>query len=186
MFASKQWKKRVEEKILQLEAVVQDLKKTEVELKLQNQRLVHIVKNLGRKLVMRFPISVESLEKGLSYDLIFSDEINAWQKVATHGTILDLRSRVEYLKGSVPGARNLPVDELSLRLESLSKDQPILLICENGIRSVSVSELLYSKGYPYLYVLKGGMNLYHGPLIGPGDERIERLEPEESVRQAQI
>lgn len=164
MFGSNRWKRECLQRIQHLEAELADLKKTESEIRSQNHRLLQILRNMGRKLVHRLPLSMESLEKGLGYDLIFGDEIEAWRNAVPKGLLLDLRPYHEYAKGCIPGSYNIPFDQLSTRLESLAKERPILLICENGIRSVAAFEALSSKAYSYLYVLKGGMSLYRGPV----------------------
>lgn len=143
----------------QMESQVAEMKKSEVELKSQVGRLTSVLKNLGRKMVMRLPVSLESLEKGLSYDLIFPAEVDAWRKAAHGGLVIDIRPAQEYARGSIPHSINIPLDQLSMKFEEIDKMQPILLVCENGIKSVSACELLTSKGYPFTYVLKGGMSL---------------------------
>lgn len=160
MFASNDWKTQVTKSLQHLELQVQDLKRNESELKAQNSRLSMMLKNFARKMVSRFPISLESLEKGLVYDLIFSDELDAWKQASRGGVILDVRAGHEYTKNHISGSLNIPFDQLHLRLESLQRDQAILLVCDNGIKSVTASELLSSKGFYFLYVLKGGMSLF--------------------------
>ncbi len=156
------WKEQVLISIKQLELQISDLKKSESELRSQNSRLFQIMKNMGRKLALRLPVSLESLEKGLLYDLIFPDELDVWKKAAPHGAIVDLRSMHDFQKSSIPGSINIPFDQIAHRMDTLSKDSPILIVCENGIKSVTCSELLASKGFAYLYVLKGGIALYRG------------------------
>lgn len=143
----------------QLEGQIGDLKKSEMELRSQNQKLNQILKNLGRKLIVRLPISLESLEKSLTYDLIFPDEIESWKRVATNGLVVDVRPAHEYARGAISGSMNIPFDQLVMKLETLTKDQPLLVVCENGIKSVSACEILNTKGYPFTYVLKGGMSM---------------------------
>jgi rhodanese-related sulfurtransferase len=143
------------------------MKKGEMELRSQNSRLGLMIKNLAKKLVSRLPISIESLEKGLGYDLIFSAEIDAWKAATSGGTLLDIRPSHDYLKASIPGSFNIPVEQLSMRLDSLPRERAILIVCENGIKSVAASELLSSKGYSFLYVLKGGLSMYEGEIEQP-------------------
>ncbi len=166
MFGNSEWKKRVATSLRELESQIADLKRGEGELRSQNAKLSFMLKNLGRKIVARLPISLESLDKGLVYDLIFAEEIPAWSQATQQGYILDLRPAHETLKLMIPGAVNIPFEQLALRLDSIPKDHPLLLVCENGIKSVSASELLSSKGYMFLYVLKGGMALYREQVEG--------------------
>jgi len=157
MFGLGEFKKQVFASIRQLEQQIADLKRGEQDLRAQNARLGQLLKNLGRKMVFRLPVSVESLEKGLSYDLIFGDEVAGWKKATSQGVILDIRSQMDFAKGALSSAVNLPLDQISSKIEAYPKDTPILLVCDNGVRSASVSELLQAKGYPFIYVLKGGM-----------------------------
>ncbi|MDB5037728.1 MAG: phage shock protein [Bacteriovoracaceae bacterium] len=180
MFGQGQWKNEIIESVRQLELQVNDLKKNDLELKAQNVRLLQIIKNIGRKLVSRLPISLESLDKGLNYDLIFPEEVETWRVSVEGGVLLDTRASHEFTKASIPGAYNIPFDQLAARSESLLKDRPILLVCENGIKSVAACELLSGKGYFFLYVLKGGMSLYRGQIVREADVvpmELDVLEP---------
>lgn len=177
MFGSGEFKKKVFGAIKQLEGQIQDLRKSEMDLRAQNAKLNQIVKNLGRKLVVRLPISLESLEKGLVYDLIFGDEIEAWKAASRSGVILDVRPAHEFARGSVAGSVNIPLDQLVLRLDSLRKDQAILVVCDNGIKSVSACEILNSKGYPFTYVLKGGYSLLKGDATATARD-VDEIEEE--------
>lgn len=159
MFGNTEWKKEVAAAIKNLELQIADVKKAETEVRAQNAKLQMMLKNLGRKIVMRMPLSLESLEKGLVYDLIFPVEIEAWRKATNQGQIIDIRPAHEFAKGSISGALSIPLDQLSTKLESLEKDRALLIVCDNGIRSVAATELLSSKGFPFVYVLKGGMAL---------------------------
>jgi rhodanese-related sulfurtransferase len=107
---------------------------------------------------------MESLEKGLSYDLIFPEEIETWQRSVRDGLLVDVRPSTEFYRGRIPQGYSIPFDQLSTRVESLPREQPLLIICENGVKSVSACEILHSKGFMFLYLLKGGMGLYQGPL----------------------
>lgn len=160
MFATSEWKNQVAKAIQQLESQVQDLKRNEADLKSQNARLSLMLKSFARKMVARMPISVESLEKGLMYDLIFAEELEVWKQASRGGVVLDIRSALDYSKNSIPNSINIPFDQMGLRLDSIPKDTAILLVCDNGVKSVTASEQLASKGFHFLYVLKGGMSLY--------------------------
>lgn len=161
MFSSA-WKEQISLQIKQLELQITDLKKNETEIRSQNQRLFQLLKNVGRKLALRLPVSLESLEKGLLHDLIFPDEVDAWRASTGQGLVIDLRAASEFQKNSVPGSVNIPFDQLISKLEHLARETPLLIICENGIKSASMCEQLSAKGFGYLYVLKGGIALYRG------------------------
>lgn len=48
---------------------------------------------------------------------------------------VDVRSASEYAAGHVPGAINIPMEQIEARLGDLSPDCPIVLICQSGARA---------------------------------------------------
>lgn len=164
MFGQSNWKEEFAHKIDQLELKLEDLEKQQAELRGQNSRLNHSLKSVTRKLVMRLPLSLESLEKGLRYDLIFPEEMEAWRSMAQDGVVLDLRPADEFAASCIPGAISVPLERLEAVMQDIPKTKPLLLVCENGVRSVSASEVLAQKAFHFIYVLKGGMSHYVGNL----------------------
>lgn len=55
---------------------------------------------------------------------------------------VDVRSASEYASGHLPGAVNVPMEEVEARLEDLSMDVPIVLVCQSGKRARMVAGLL--------------------------------------------
>ena len=71
------------------------------------------------------------------------------------GIIVDVRTRTEYLGGHVPGAINIPLEEIAADLALIpNKNQPLLLCCSTGMRSASAKVFLESLGYTH--VCNGG------------------------------
>lgn len=165
MFGQSNWKKNVEGCVRELQEELADLKRHHSELKASHWRLSRSLKTITKKLVLRLPISLESLQKDLNYDLIFPEEFESWVSMTREPVIVDLRSQRDFEEGSLPQAINIPQDQLPKMLDRLPQHQAILLVCENGVKSVSASELLEQKGFPFLYVLKGGMSFYQGRTI---------------------
>jgi rhodanese-related sulfurtransferase len=71
--------------------------------------------------------------------------------------IVDLRKAEEFVKGSLPNARNLPSEKLNERLGELKKDKPVLLVCATGTSAGRVAALLRSRGFVEVFVLAGGI-----------------------------
>ena len=71
--------------------------------------------------------------------------------------IVDLRKAEEFVKGSLPNARNLPSEKLNERLGELKKDKPVLLVCATGTSAGRVAALLRSRGFAEVFVLAGGI-----------------------------
>lgn len=67
--------------------------------------------------------------------------------------ILDVQNP-KYLTSTVPKAKRLNIDIL---LKDIPKAQPVLLVCLNGYRSLTVAKQLLRHGYLSIYVLKDGI-----------------------------
>ncbi|WP_088889507.1 rhodanese-like domain-containing protein [Leptolyngbya ohadii] len=80
--------------------------------------------------------------------------------------ILDVQNP-KYATNTIPKAHRLNVDIL---LEHIAKDQPILLICLYGQRSLAAAKQLVQRGYRSVYVLKGGVLAW-----GQAGHTIQRL-----------
>jgi len=68
--------------------------------------------------------------------------------------LVDVRSPQEFATGHLPGAVNIPVQDLERRIGELTgKDRPIVLYCRSGARSSSAARLLASAGYTQVHDL---------------------------------
>ena len=75
---------------------------------------------------------------------------------------IDVRTPLEFVTGAIPGAINLDVDELRSNLSLLgeSKDKPIVVNCQVGLRAYVAIMILKNLGYTNLYNLSGGYSTY--------------------------
>ncbi len=73
--------------------------------------------------------------------------------------ILDVRTEEEYKEGHIPGAINLPNEEVSIETTNnlTDKEQLILVYCRSGNRSKTASKKLLELGYTNIYDF-GGIN----------------------------
>ena len=73
--------------------------------------------------------------------------------------ILDVRTPGEYERGHIPGAINIPHNELSARSEELAShgEKTIVAYCESGGRTRIALDILKKAGYTRLGHLKGDM-----------------------------
>lgn len=74
--------------------------------------------------------------------------------------LLDVRTRDEYALGSLPGAINIPLDELRDRLEELPVDRMIYTFCAVGLRGYLAYRLLTQRGFDPVRNLSGGLKTY--------------------------
>ncbi len=61
--------------------------------------------------------------------------------------ILDVRTTAEAAGGMLPGAMNIPVDELSSSLDKLPKDKEIITHCRTGLRAEMAYNILRNAGF---------------------------------------
>jgi NADPH-dependent 2,4-dienoyl-CoA reductase/sulfur reductase-like enzyme/rhodanese-related sulfurtransferase len=73
-----------------------------------------------------------------------------------HAFLLDVRSPVELVVESVPGAVNIPLPELRARLGELPRDREIYLICRSAQRAYYATRILLQNGFKARN-LSGGM-----------------------------
>ncbi len=70
---------------------------------------------------------------------------------------VDVRSSSEFASGHIPGAVNIPMDQIESRLPDLRSDSAILLICQMGKRARMTAALL-EQCRRDITVLEGGTN----------------------------
>lgn len=87
-----------------------------------------------------------------------------WDEMAGLGEdtwVVDVRTSVEYSLGTLPGAINIPVDELRSRLTELPKDKPIVVSCAVGLRGYLAYRILIQNGFTDVRNLSGGYKTWH-------------------------
>ena len=73
------------------------------------------------------------------------------------GKVIDVRTAEEYRRDHLPGAVNVPLDELEERIRKVAPDksQPLLLHCLSGGRSGIATRKLRQLGYLQVFNLGG-------------------------------
>ena len=69
--------------------------------------------------------------------------------------VIDVRKPAEFGVAHVPGAINIPLDEIEKRLDEFRSDNGVLIYCINGARTRQAEPLLYSNGIDNVYYLEG-------------------------------
>jgi len=72
--------------------------------------------------------------------------------ILAKATIIDVRTPNEYQQGHFPGALNIPLAEVSVRLSEIKgMKQPIVMYCLSGARSGVAVSLLKQTGVAEVY-----------------------------------
>jgi rhodanese-related sulfurtransferase len=104
------------------------------------------------------PVNMAGMIAGnnLRADLPLAD----WWSLQNHECfVLDVRSANEFSGEEIPGAVNIPIEELRDRYTELPKDTEIMVVCGVGQRAYYAVRMLLQYGYQ-VKMLPGGMQTY--------------------------
>ncbi len=73
---------------------------------------------------------------------------------------IDVRTPDEFRSNSIRGFKNIPLHVLDKKVNELSKDKEIVLICQSGMRSSKASKKLKKQGFKQVTNVKGGMSIW--------------------------
>ncbi len=96
------------------------------------------------------------------------------EKRSSHDfSLVDVREPWEYEEFHLPGAKLIPLAQLSDRLGEVSPKKPALVYCRSGNRSASAVSLMMGQGFEEVYNLVGGVMAWRGDYaVGPWDAGI--------------
>lgn len=92
-------------------------------------------------------------------NLSFVDYRNTYYEGNEH-SLVDVRSQMEFQQGHVPGAINIPLQDLQGRTQEISNEKPVVVICASGNRSMSGSGIFVREGFSDVYNLQGGTMIW--------------------------
>lgn len=109
---------------------------------------------------------------------MYRKTIDELQKDARDKQVIDLRSKEDFEKETYPGALNIYWEELGERMDEVSKDIPVYLICYTGQKSDEIAQNLQEQGYE-AYSVEGGYRAYLrkklADFMKPDEDQQERL-----------
>ena len=94
------------------------------------------------------------------YGVVYAQQV---EQLAKEGAfLLDVRTPIEFSTGHFPGAVNIEVDELRQRIDEIkvSKDTPIYVNCQVGLRAYIAIRILKGFGFTKLFNVSGGYSTY--------------------------
>lgn len=71
---------------------------------------------------------------------------------------IDVREEEEHAEVHIPGTINIPLSEFPARMDEISDDAPVVLVCNTGVRSSQAALFLAGMGYDQdlIYNLEDG------------------------------
>jgi sulfur-carrier protein adenylyltransferase/sulfurtransferase len=111
-----------------------------------------------------------------------ADEAKAY--MAEHGegdyTLLDVRQPGEYEDEHLPGAKLMPLPQLSDSYGELDPEKPTIVYCAVGGRSRVAAQMLSGWGVREVYNLSGGIKAFSGPkATGPKELNLDLVKGDE-------
>ena len=105
--------------------------------------------------------------------------------MAKHGaeeyTILDVRQPGEYEDSHLPGAKLMPLPQLSDMYKELDPEKPTIVHCAIGGRSRVAAQMLSGWGFKEVYNLAGGIKAFEGPkAAGPQELNLSLVRGDET------
>ena len=91
-------------------------------------------------------------------------------------TLVDVRSAAEFAGESIPGALNIPLDELRMRLDELP-DSPLVVHCRVGQRGHTAARLLSQHGFVVRNLDGGYLTWADGRIATESALQHERITP---------
>ena len=70
---------------------------------------------------------------------------------------IDVRTPMEFKGNHIKNFKNIPVSQLSKRVNELSKEKEVVVICQSGMRSNKASRILKKAGFNEITNVQGGM-----------------------------
>jgi rhodanese-related sulfurtransferase len=96
-------------------------------------------------------------------ETIFARELDLYRDSEKY-TIIDVRTRGEYAKRHIKGAKNYPYQEIEDNFPNLPFDQEYILYCDKGAVSLEAARELERRGYHARSVI-GGIKAYRGKYL---------------------
>lgn len=73
---------------------------------------------------------------------------------------IDVRTPGEFKGRNIKGFKNIPLHQLVSKVNELSKDKEVVVICQSGLRSNKATKVLRKQGFKQVTNVKGGMSAW--------------------------
>jgi phage shock protein E len=89
-------------------------------------------------------------------------ELNARRAAGTAPVVIDVRTEGEFEAGHIPGALNIPFDEVAERISEVDAPNGVALYCMMGPRARKGELALLGSGYTSVLHIEGGLAAWKG------------------------
>lgn len=79
--------------------------------------------------------------------LLGGNSTNFKELVKNGAQIIDVRTPSEFKNGHIKNSKNIPLQSLGAKLNTIKKDKPVITVCASGMRSASAKEILKNNGF---------------------------------------
>jgi glyoxylase-like metal-dependent hydrolase (beta-lactamase superfamily II)/rhodanese-related sulfurtransferase len=105
-------------------------------------------------------IEADSLSQTRQLSQLGVEELHFRVRQGEPPPILDVRTAGEWEAEHISGASHIPLPALPRRLQELSPEKPLAVICGSGYRSSIAASLLQAQGFSRVQNVMGGMGAY--------------------------
>ncbi len=88
---------------------------------------------------------------------ISAAELHARRESGAAPVVIDVRTPEEYASGHIPGAVNVPFDQVAQRIAEIDAPHGVALYCMVGPRARKGESALLAAGYEKVFHLEGGL-----------------------------
>ncbi|GJL61567.1 MBL fold metallo-hydrolase [Candidatus Nitrospira salsa] len=114
-------------------------------------------------------------ELTLQTDRLSATHLSELIMTAHRPHILDVRSKQEWQQRHIDDSRNIPLPKLTMHLQEIPNDHPIVTHCANGYRSSIAVSLLEQHGFTNIKDLIGGFDAWEAQVVNPSLHSSESL-----------
>ncbi len=102
-------------------------------------------------------------------------------------TILDVRQPNEYEAGHIPGAKLIPLPDITSRLGEIDSNKATVVYCAVGGRSRIAAQMMAAQGFSDVYNLSGGFKAWKGEAaFGAEEKGLQLFTGNESVEETLV
>jgi rhodanese-related sulfurtransferase len=100
------------------------------------------------------------------YQTILPNELFQRLEADEKFRFIDVREPLEHETASIEKAELLPLSSFNEWIDTLKKEEEIIVMCHHGVRSANVCMFLVRNGFEKVYNLEGGIDLWSKQVDG--------------------